>query len=116
VTAEISTSKFPPANTLNTYWESNRESLMRFCEQPMYMSGMRGRITRRGAPIPGASLHIDGQETLITPDAATGFYHRLMMPGTYNVTVYAPPEPPRRWLNTEITGSSGKQLEKDLSL
>lgn len=88
ITMEIGT-KWPDGSTLPSYWNENLESMLEFAERAQ--EGVRGVVTDSvtGAPL-RTTLKVQGnlQPSYGDPDA--GDYHRLIMPGTYNLEISAP--------------------------
>lgn len=86
LTAEISTVKWPPASTLDGYWNDNRESILAFLE--FAQKGIKGTVANAQGPIP-ATIKILQTGKNIANDTTLGDYHRVLMPGTYTVVVSA---------------------------
>ncbi|XP_072834747.2 carboxypeptidase D [Pogona vitticeps] len=88
VTFELSCCKYPPASQLEQEWENNRESLLTFIEKVHLgiQGSVRDSIT--GAGLENATIAVAGIAHNITT-GRFGDYHRLLVPGTYNVTVAA---------------------------
>jgi carboxypeptidase D len=87
LTLELSNTKYPSASTLPTYWNQNKEALIRYIER--VHSGVRGIITdEEGNPIP-ATIRAN-QLPIKKSDPEEGDYYRLLMPGTYSITVSSP--------------------------
>jgi carboxypeptidase D len=86
LTAEISTVKWPPASTLDGYWNDNRESILAFLE--FAQKGLKGTVANAQGPIP-ATIKILQTGKNIANDTTLGDYHRVLMPGTYTVVVSA---------------------------
>jgi hypothetical protein len=86
-TAEVSSIKWPSSSSLPTYWEENREALLRYLERGM--TGIHLKVTDvSGLAVPDlvvsvASLHrpIKYSETII---------HRVTLSGEQQVTLSAP--------------------------
>ncbi|XP_077299077.1 carboxypeptidase D svr [Arctopsyche grandis] len=87
VTFELSCCKYPPASTLETEWNLNRESLISYIEQ--IHKGIKGFVTdENNNPIESASIHVDGiNHPILTTEL--GEYWRLLLPGNYSVTAKA---------------------------
>ncbi len=96
VTIELGYTKYPSATTLPTQWTNNRESMLQFIEAANW--GVRGFITdaTTGAPL-AAKITVLGLTQTPAPDAAhpsthttfsdpaLGDYHRMLLPGTYQL-------------------------------
>ncbi len=85
-TVEIANSKYPvlPEDIEETY-SYNRDSLTAFIKESGY--GVYGRVTESDGttPIGGVKITIPGGDLVIYTDA-NGYYHRLLLPGTYDLT------------------------------
>jgi carboxypeptidase D len=88
LTLEISDDKYPPANTLPTYWTQNKEAMLALMEQTH--TGLRGVVTDAvtGAGLE-ATITVSGRKA-VKADPAFGNYYKLLRPGTYSVTVTMP--------------------------
>lgn len=85
LTAEISYVKWPPANTLDGFWEDNCESVLSYIEYAQ--KGVKGIITNfSGEAIP-AVIRVSDAGKDITNDPIVGDYHRILMPGSYTLEV-----------------------------
>jgi len=89
VTLELSNTKKPSASLLPTYWADNRESMLSYLEA-VHM-GVRGVVTDRdtGAPLWAEVTVADNAQPVFT-DPDVGDYHRMLLPGTYNLDFSAP--------------------------
>ncbi len=89
LTLEISTSDRPSATALAALWEDNRGAMLAYCEAAL--TGIRGVVTdaAKGSPV-RASIAVDGRASAVFSDPDLGDYYRLLRPGTYTVTVWAP--------------------------
>lgn len=88
VTLEVSVWKWPSASTLPSYWNDNRESLLRFTESAR--AGLHGVVTdaSTGAPL-DATVRVVGIDRTVVTDPATGDYYKLVDTGTWTVVVDA---------------------------
>ncbi|MDZ4122521.1 MAG: M14 family zinc carboxypeptidase, partial [Candidatus Cloacimonadaceae bacterium] len=87
ITAEIGYNKWPPASQLDNYWALNQESLLSYME--FVHRGVKG-IVRNATSAPlSATISIAGNSKTITTDPQLGDYHRLLLPGTYQITASA---------------------------
>ncbi|CAH1802479.1 unnamed protein product [Owenia fusiformis] len=91
ITVELSCCKYPPHNQLPQEWQNNRESLIAYMEQ--VHRGIKGRITDEDTkdPIKGASILVTDSNkhpiAHLVESTDSGYYWRLLLPGTYNITV-----------------------------
>jgi hypothetical protein len=87
ITIEVSNIKWPSSSTLDSYWAQNQESILTFLE--FVHKGVYGTVTNaQGQPL-NAVIDIDASGIDIRTDPDVGDYHRILLPGTYNLTVYA---------------------------
>lgn len=89
VTLELSNTKFPNQSTLPTFWEQNRESMLHYMESVHI--GIRGVVTDActGEPL-YAKVSVAGNAQPVYTDPDVGDYHRMLLPGSYTITVSAP--------------------------
>jgi len=92
ITLEISSTKTPPASTLEDYWNYNYRSFLNFIKQGMY--GIRGIVTDNcsGQPIKALitiTSH-DADSSQVYSSSLHGDYYRPIIAGTWNMTVSAP--------------------------
>jgi hypothetical protein len=91
VTIEINLTKHPPASELPYYWFYNYPSMLRYMEQSLF--GIQGMIKDEdtGEPLQ-ATIRIQGHDKLgsqILSDGSTGYFARLIKPGTWNLEISA---------------------------
>jgi hypothetical protein len=91
VTLEISNEKFPPASELPFFWFYNYPSMLQFMENCLF--GIQGVVTDEadGRPLQ-AIIRVQDHEqdrSFSISDKTTGFYTRLIEPGTWNLEVMA---------------------------
>lgn len=96
ITLELSCEKFPPAETLPTLWEDNKNALLNFLWQAQ--TGVKGvvKCAVTGEPISHAVVwvkNVTGNESVViqhpVTTAADGDYWRLLTPGRFEVIVQA---------------------------
>lgn len=88
VLMELSQQKWPPASTLPGFWDDNLEAMLLYMER--VHEGIRGVVTDidTGLPI-AAQIQVDANPFPDYTDPQVGDYHRLLMPGSYTVTISA---------------------------
>lgn len=88
VLVEISSIKWPAASTLPGFWDDNLESLLTYMER--VQEGIRGIVTDAETGLPlNATIQVNSNPFVAFTDRDIGDYHRLLMPGTYTLTVTA---------------------------
>jgi subtilisin-like proprotein convertase family protein len=88
LTLEISGPKWPAASTLAGYWANNQESMLSYLER--VHAGVRGIVTDASSGLPvQATVKVAGNGFPGFTDPAVGDYHRLLLPGTYEMEVSA---------------------------
>lgn len=90
VTLELSDDKLLSSNLLPAHWNYNERSLINYIKNVYY--GIRGLVTDSlgnplDAKITVVDHDFDHSEVYTDPDA--GDYHRMLLPGTYDITVSA---------------------------
>jgi len=88
ITLELGCTKYPQHQELATYWQENKESLLRFMESVHL--GITGFVRDSdGKGVSNATVTVEGIDHDVVT-AADGDYWRLLSPGKYKVTVTAP--------------------------
>jgi len=84
VTIELGSNKEPPFSQVPTLWNDNREAMLSYLETSLI--GLRGIVTdaRTGAPL-AARVQVVGRDHNVYTDPDVGDYHRMLMPGVYDV-------------------------------
>ncbi len=84
VTVEISNTKMPAASLLPNFWEYNKRSFLNYMQSVLY--GVKGLVTDTvGTPLK-AKITVVGHDvdnSQVWSDSSTGFYLRMLSPGTY---------------------------------
>ncbi|XP_054250161.1 carboxypeptidase D [Indicator indicator] len=113
ITLELSCCKYPPTSELQQEWENNRDSLLAFIEK-VHM-GVKGfvRDAVSEAGLENATIVVAGIAHNITA-GKFGDYHRLLVPGTYNVTALVTGYAPVTKENIEV--KEGDATEVNFSL
>ncbi len=112
VTIELSDYQWPdpPASELPTYWNQNRESMLSYME--WVLRGVRGvlRDAQTGQPIRGI-VRTEGFHHFVFSDGAAGDYHRVLLPGTYNLWFSAPGYITQRVTNIVVGAGWAKRVD-----
>jgi len=92
VTIELSEAHLLPADELDDLWQWNRRALLDFIAHAH--EGIRGVVTDpNGTPLAATIevLGVDREEdgSTVRTDPAIGDYHRLLLPGLYNLRIEA---------------------------
>jgi len=90
VTMEISDTKLVPANQLPLFWNYNKKSFLKYMET--VLKGVNGLITDTLGNLIKAKITVlnhDVDNSEVYSDA-TGFYLRMLSPGTYSLKFDAP--------------------------
>ncbi|MBI4557813.1 MAG: carboxypeptidase regulatory-like domain-containing protein [Candidatus Hydrogenedentes bacterium] len=89
VTIELSNVKRPDPSLIPSLWADNEEAMLTYLEQVHI--GIRGLVTdaQTGAPIYAKVLAAGNPHPVFT-DPQVGDYQRMLLPGTYALTISAP--------------------------
>ncbi len=86
ITLELSNVKNPAGPSLPGFWDANRQALLDYLNQSL--TGIRGLVTdEMGNPL-AASIEVIGRDidnSQVITDPALGDYHRLLLPGSYDL-------------------------------
>lgn len=87
ITVEQGCWKYPPASHLEGIWNDNKQALIDYIQQ--VHNGVAGFVFNdRGEPIEGATIDVSGRDHPVK-SVTDGDYWRLLVPGTYTLTVSA---------------------------
>jgi hypothetical protein len=102
VTVELSTVKYPAPSELETLWNNNRDALLAYMETTD--TGIGGTVldADTGEPIT-AWIRITGNNHYVFTDHQTGYYMRVLVPGTYSITAGADGYLPKTVENVSVT-------------
>jgi len=76
--------KAPDESTLLGFWDDNRESMLAYMEQVHI--GVRGLVTDADSGDPlAATVQVVGRDHNVFTDPDVGDYHRMLVPGTYDL-------------------------------
>jgi hypothetical protein len=91
ITLEINDNKFPNAGDLEFLWHANHPSLLQYIENSLF--GIQGIVTDSltGQPVKAmiSVLDHDMDESHIFSDSISGYFARLIEPGSWNFEFYA---------------------------
>lgn len=92
ITLELDDIKQTPATQLESLWNYNRRSLLRYLEEALY--GVSGNVTdaETGMPV-AAKIFAPGHDTdssHVYSDTLTGRFYRFLTPGIHTLTVSSP--------------------------
>ena len=88
VTIEVSDVKWPDSGVLPDLWEDNRQAMLDFIKWGQ--KGARGIVTDFATGLPlSATVTVAGNDHPVYTDPDAGDYHRLLLPGTYDLTCFA---------------------------
>lgn len=111
ITVEQGCFKFPYASQLERIWDENKEALLAFMQQ--VHKGVKGFVTdSHGTAIKGALINIRGREHDVT-SAEDGDYWRLLIPGSYTITVSATGYQPA---TADVTVTDGEATQLNITL
>ncbi len=112
ITIEIGP-KQPPSSQIPVYWDDNRESMLAYLETCLI--GVRGLVTdaSTGDPL-AATVRVVGRDHDVFTDPDVGDYHRMLMPGTYDLMFEAEGYDPH--LEEDVLVASGDATRVDVAL
>ncbi len=88
LTLEVSNTKQPPSSQIPTFWNENRDSMLAYLETCLI--GARGIVTGDDTGLPlDATLAVVGRDHDVFTDPDIGDYHRMLLPGLYDLTFAA---------------------------
>ncbi len=113
VTIELSRIFRPSATQIPTLWSQNRESMLSFLES-VHM-GARGMVTEKSSGEPlWAEVRVEGNNQPVFTDPDVGDYHRMLLPGTYDLVFHVPGYLPRRAKNIIVTDGPATRVNIEL--
>ena len=113
VAIELSRAKRPSASQIPGFWSDNKESMLSFLEAVHI--GVRGIITDRasGAPL-WAQVLVKGNSLPVFTDPNMGDYHRMLLPGTYDLAYHAYGYMPRLVENVSVIDGHAVRIDVEL--
>jgi hypothetical protein len=111
---EISSTKNPSASTLDDYWQANRQALLDYMKHAL--TGIRGTVTDNfGQPLAAdvELLNYDDPNDMseIHTDPAAGNYHRMLLPGTYDMRFNSEGYLPQDVPGVEVTDGDASRVD-----
>ncbi len=105
VTIEISNTKSPLFETMDTYWNANREAMIWWFQRPL-RNAVHGIVTdaNTGAPL-AAKVNTVPARIPVATDPTAGDYTRLLLPGSYTLAASAPCYEPQTASITVVDGT-----------
>ncbi len=83
ITIEMSNTKEPAPSTIPAYWSDNRLSMMHYIETCLV--GIRGLVTDGDGEPLACTVRVIGRDHDIWTDPDVGDYHRILLPGVYDL-------------------------------
>ncbi|MCX6927665.1 MAG: M14 family zinc carboxypeptidase, partial [Verrucomicrobia bacterium] len=115
VTIELANTKKPSASQLPNYWVDNLESMLSFIEA--VHCGVAGVVSDAGTGQPlRAAIKAAGLDHWVCTDPHVGDYHRLLLPGTYDLVFSAPGYQTKTISNIVVQAGGVTRLNTSLSL
>jgi carboxypeptidase D len=113
VTIELGT-KEPPASQIPTLWNDNRDSMLAYMDTCLI--GVRGIISDvfTGLPVE-ATVTVVNRDHEIYSDPQVGDYHRMLLPGTYDLHFEADGYDPITVLNVVVASGQATRLDVPMS-
>ena len=107
VTIELYNSQIP------ALWNENSESMLSFLEAVHI--GVRGLITERSSGVPlWAEVWVAGNSHPVFTDPDVGDYHRMLLPGTYDLIFNVPGYVPRSVKNVTVNDDFAIRVDVEL--
>ena len=112
LTMELSCCKYPKAELLPGEWKKNKEALLAYMGQ--VHTGVKGFVKdQSGKGIEGAAISVHGINHIITTSKHGDFW-RLLLKGTYTITVKAPGYQEETRNNVVVTDQEATKLDFSL--
>lgn len=113
VTIELGNNKQPPASEIPAYWNDNRAAMLAYVETALI--GVRGRVTDAQTQSPLAAIvTVAGRNHEIYTDPDVGDYHRMLLPGTYDLLFEADGHDPA--FMEDVAVSPGDATRQDVQM
>jgi len=114
MTIELYNTKFPAGSWIPTLWNNNRESMLSYLE--CILRGVRGLVYDRktGNPV-WTKVLVQGNTQPVFTHPRVGNYHRLLLPGIYNLAFTVPGYIPYRVNGVEVVDGWATRQDVPLS-
>jgi hypothetical protein len=118
VTIELSETKLLPSDELDDLWTWNRRALLDFIGHAH--QGIRGIVSgSRGEPL-AATIEVIGLDrsedgSKVRTDEAVGDFHRLLLPGLYDLRIEAEGHHPREVYGIAVINGEMTEIEVELN-
>ncbi|MBU0640745.1 MAG: ankyrin repeat domain-containing protein [Planctomycetes bacterium] len=114
VTLELSNTFSPPYSQIPQYWNENRDSMLAYMETCLI--GVRGLVTDAvtGEPV-FATVTVTGRDHEVYSDPDVGDYHRLLLPGTYELSFEADGYETLSVSNVTVNGGDATRLDVQMA-
>ncbi|MCX6640017.1 MAG: DUF2817 domain-containing protein [bacterium] len=114
ITMEISNVNWPSYSLLPGYWDDNRASMLAYMEYSHL--GIRGLVKNavNHQPLPANVTVKNRQVLVVSTDSTIGDYHRVLMPGTYDLDVTSYGYWPAHLTDIQVT--TGDAVRQDFNL
>lgn len=117
VTLELDDIKQTPATQLESLWNYNRRSLLRYLEEALY--GVSGTVTDAETGLPVAAKIFapghDADSSYVYSDTLTGRFYRFLTPGIHTLTVSSPGYKTFRAENVSVIWNQRTDLNVELT-
>ncbi len=117
VTMELDDTKQTPATQLESLWNFNRRSLLRYLEEALY--GVSGTVTDAETGLPVAAGIFapghDADSSHVYSDTLTGRFYRFLSPGIHTLTVASPGYKTYTAENVNVIWSQRTELNVELT-
>ncbi len=113
VTIELNKVKWPPYSEIQGLWDENRKAMLAYME--LCLNGVRGVVTDIMTEKPlNARIQVVSIDHDVYTDPDVGDYHRMLVPGTYNIRFLA--DGYQSQTITDVVVDSGNALRLDMAL
>ncbi|MBN2561463.1 MAG: ankyrin repeat domain-containing protein [Phycisphaerae bacterium] len=101
--------KIRPYSEIPDLWDDNRESMMAYMETCLI--GIRGVVTGLSGEPLACTVTVAGRDHEVYTDPDVGDYHRMLMPGTYDLTFDADGQDPVTYYDVVVNEGPATRLD-----